>query len=326
MTMRKGWAALLALLAVGAFAPAMAAEESVADRALKSDAVCTKCHDESEAKPILSIYQTRHGVRADERTPTCQSCHGDSEKHVKGDPAQKGRAKPDVVFGTRTGAYTPDEAQSQASACIACHKNGARTHWSGSAHQSHDVVCSNCHKVHVPRDPVLTKSTQTEVCFACHKEQRAQTHRYSTHPLDAGKMGCSDCHNPHGSTGPVLMNKNTVNEVCYTCHAEKRGPFLWEHQPVGDDCTNCHTPHGSNNQPLLKTRAPYLCQDCHVADHGRTLYSGANLPGGAGPTVAGTQNNPLLQSPNAQANGRACLQCHSQIHGSNHPAGAKFLR
>ncbi|MEX8497584.1 MAG: hypothetical protein AB3X41_05410, partial [Leptothrix ochracea] len=42
------------------------------------DAVCTKCHDESEAKPLLSIYQTKHGVRADARTPSCQSCHGRS--------------------------------------------------------------------------------------------------------------------------------------------------------------------------------------------------------------------------------------------------------
>ena len=115
---------------------------------------------------------------------------------------------------------------------------------------------------------MLTKATQPEVCFTCHKTQRAQTHRISTHPLDAGKMACSDCHNPHGSTGPKLLVKNSVNETCYTCHAEKRGPFLWEHQPVIDDCTNCHTPHGSTNAPLLKARPPWLCQECHSGDHG----------------------------------------------------------
>ena len=82
------------------------------------------------------------------------------------------------------------------------------------------------------------------------------------------KMACSDCHNPHGSTGPTLLVKNSVNETCYTCHAEKRGPFLWEHAPVVDNCTNCHTPHGSANAPLLKARAPWLCQDCHSGDHG----------------------------------------------------------
>ena len=29
---------------------------------LSRDAVCTKCHDESEVKPVLSIFATKHGV------------------------------------------------------------------------------------------------------------------------------------------------------------------------------------------------------------------------------------------------------------------------
>jgi DmsE family decaheme c-type cytochrome len=172
---------------------------------------------------------------------------------------------------------------------------------------------------------VLNKVTQPEVCFTCHKDQRAQLHRISTHPVLAGKMGCSDCHNPHGSTGPKLLIKNSINETCLTCHDEKRGPFLWEHQPVSDDCTNCHTPHGSNNEPLLKARLPWLCQDCHSGDHARSVYSGANLAGGAVTSVNGTkpfQN----QAPNAQIVGRDCLNCHSLVHGSNSPAGAKFQR
>src|SRR5450759_5130232 len=74
-----------------------------AAKAMNRDAVCTRCHDESEAKPILAIYQTKHGVKADPRTPNCQSCHGESEKHLNGDPNQKGRAAPDVLFGTKRG-------------------------------------------------------------------------------------------------------------------------------------------------------------------------------------------------------------------------------
>lgn len=46
------------------------------------DSECTRCHDENEAKPILSIYQTAHGNKADARTPGCQSCHGESVKHI----------------------------------------------------------------------------------------------------------------------------------------------------------------------------------------------------------------------------------------------------
>jgi DmsE family decaheme c-type cytochrome len=267
------------------------------------------------------MYQTRHGVRADARTPTCQSCHGESANHLKGNVGGAGRPLPDIVF--KKGASSANAASS--AACIACHQSGKRQHWDGSQHQSRDLSCASCHSVHVKSDPVLSKATQPEVCFSCHKTERAQTHRISTHPLDAGKMTCSDCHNPHGSTGPKLLVKNTVNETCYTCHAEKRGPFLWEHAPVVDDCTNCHTPHGSSNTPLLKTRAPFLCQQCHSGDHGKNIYSGGNLPSGNITSVNGIQGV-ANQSPPAQLNGRACMNCHSLVHGSNNPAGAKFQK
>ena len=294
---------------------------------LKRDAVCTRCHDESETKPLLSIYQTRHGVTADARTPACQNCHGDSDKHVAGGKGEgnASRPSPDVVYGTKTTVNRASEAIKQEETCLACHRAGKRLMWDGSQHQSHDVPCAACHSVHVKSDPVLTKTTQPEVCFACHKTVRAQTHRISTHPIDAGLMACSSCHNPHGSVGPNLMIKNSVNDTCYTCHAEKRGPFLWEHQPVTDDCTNCHTPHGSTNAPLLKARPPWLCQECHSGDHGAQVNSGANLQNGAVTTVNGI--NPLANSgARIQMGGRACLNCHVLVHGSNHPAGAKFQR
>jgi DmsE family decaheme c-type cytochrome len=304
--------------------PAKARAEQ-AQNALKKDAVCTKCHDESEAKPVLSIYQTRHGQRGDVRAPMCISCHGASDNHVKGspDPEAKNRPAPDVVF--KKGVFPATAAQKQGGVCLTCHQSGLRQHWEGSQHEGRDIACSTCHKVHVSKDPVLNKATQQEICFTCHKEQRAQTHRFSSHPLDAGKMGCSDCHNPHGTNGPKLLIKKSVNETCYTCHPDRRGPFLWEHQPVQDDCTNCHTPHGSVNSPLLKTRLPQLCQQCHTGDHARTAYSGANLPGGNISTINGLK--PYQgQSGSNQVYSRDCLNCHSNIHGSNSPAGAKFQR
>jgi DmsE family decaheme c-type cytochrome len=304
--------------------PVLAADEpagpdAATQRSLARDKVCTTCHNEGWRVPILAIYQTRHGNKADARTPTCQSCHGESEPHVK-DP---GGSHPDVVFAANSKNVSP--ADDRNGACLTCHKTGLRTHWAGSEHQMQGLACSNCHTVHVNHDPVLNKFAQPDVCFACHETQRAQTHRFSTHPILAGKMACSDCHNPHGSTGPKLLVKNTVNETCYVCHAEKRGPFLWEHSSVVDDCTNCHTPHGSSITPLLKARVPWLCQECHSGDHGAAVNSGANLPSGNATTVNGMQ--PLAnQSPRAQTNARACLNCHVLIHGSNHPAGAKFQR
>lgn len=294
-----------------------------AQEALKKDAICTRCHDESESMPILAIYQTKHGVKGDPRTPSCQSCHGESENHLKGNVDGKGRPAPDVVFNKHT--FAASDAKVRAATCMTCHKGTNRTNWAGSQHENNGMACNDCHKVHAPVDKVRDRKTQTEVCFTCHKDQRADTHKISTHPIDAGKVICSDCHNPHGSVGPKLLKKATVTETCFTCHAEKRGPFLWEHQPVTEDCTNCHTPHGSNITPLLKSRPPFLCQECHDGPHNSQASYGslvAGIQGGNG-LVANT-TNPM--TPNTNAVGRACMNCHVMVHGSNSPAGAYLHR
>ena len=129
---------------------------------------------------------------------------------------------------------------------------------------------------------------------------------------------CSDCHNPHGSAGPTLLKKNTLNETCFLCHAEKRGPVLFEHQPVVENCANCHTPHGSNITPLLKDRPPFLCDDCHSGK----AHDASHLPGrnAGGQQVIGTT------SPDKSMVGRACMNCHVMVHGSNSPAGQFFQR
>jgi DmsE family decaheme c-type cytochrome len=127
-------------------------------------------------------------------------------------------------------------------------------------------------------------------------------------------MACSDCHNPHGSNAPAMLVKASVNQTCYTCHADKRGPVLWEHAPVAEDCGLCHATHGANRQALLTKTAPQLCQQCHAAaGHPSVARTGASLPGG----TAGGQAYLLAGG---------CINCHSQVHGSNHPAGAKLMR
>ena len=290
------------------------------DLVLRGDAKCTVCHDEADSPQLLAISKTKHGVKADGRTPTCTSCHGDSENHVNHKGSTK-PPKPDRTFGKNTA--TPAAVRNEA--CMSCHKGGMRTHWEGSQHASNDIACTSCHKVHTDHDAVRDKKTQSEVCFTCHKNERADSHKMSTHPLSAGKIGCSDCHNLHGSAGPKLLKKNTVNETCWTCHAEKRGPFLFEHQPVSESCLNCHTPHGSNITPLLKSRAPFMCQECHDGTHASGTPVGPNAAGyQAGFSTTTLAGAPAYPSKNNVGN--ACMNCHNMVHGSNSPAGGYLQR
>jgi DmsE family decaheme c-type cytochrome len=323
---------LLALCgAAGLAFPVLAADTpkpEAKDLILKGDAKCTGCHDEAdeptgratmlELNPgVLAIATTKHGAKGDARTPTCTDCHGESDNH-RGHKGKDKPPSPDRSF--RPMSSTP--AGERSAACLHCHKGDKRAHWEGSQHAVNDVACNSCHKVHAEHDKVREKKTQAEVCFACHKEERADTHKISTHPIGAGKVVCSDCHNLHGSGGPRLMKKNTVNETCWTCHAEKRGPFLFEHQPVVEDCTSCHTPHGSNITPLLKSRSPFLCQECHDGSHASGTPVALNAAGNQAGFVGATPAN----GPSKNNVGRGCMNCHSLIHGSNSPAGGYFQR
>lgn len=288
------------------------------DLALKGDAVCTRCHGADEEYPVLAIGRTKHGTIADKRTPTCTSCHGASETHVNRPADAKERPKPtityglppvrkddqpvDVYFGV-AGKRTSTPVGDRNSACLGCHEGGKRTHWQTSLHASRDVACTSCHQIHTSHDKVRDKRDQSQVCFTCHKEQRAQITRPSRHPIPEGKVTCSDCHNAHGSAGPKNLVRDNVNDTCYSCHMEKRGPFVRTHQPVQEDCSICHNPHGSTTANLLKARSPFLCQQCHEASsHQGNVATFA---------TTGTGANTLA---------RGCLNCHTQIHGTNNPA------
>lgn len=294
---------------VSAGSAAVAQQQAQANSDQGKAETCLKCHD---TPPATLILYTKHAQIADPRTPfagdQCQACHGASEAHLKKPPEGQKRALPDRSFG----ADSATTAQEQNQVCLNCHQGGARINWHMSQHEAADQPCATCHQTHAVRDPMLVKTTQVQACIGCHAERRADLYRRSRHPIREGIIACSDCHNPHGSFGSDNLVKASVNETCFMCHADKRGPFLWEHQPVTEDCTLCHLPHSSTQDKLLKMRAPQLCQTCHLAQfHPSTLYDGTDIP----PSAADIH---LLA--------RGCLNCHSRVHGSNHPSGPRLSR
>lgn len=302
-------ATVLAAIALATPLPALAEDKPAADAKSAAPAVaegsaaCLGCHEDN----MKGMLQTRHAVSSDGRTPwgsgkPCQACHGESVEHMS-DPT---KVKPSLTFGKTV------PAAQRSAPCLVCHQDGDRLRWASSAHSRNDIACNDCHNPHKAVQQALIASTQAGVCFDCHKDKRAASLKLSTHPIRTGWMPCSSCHSPHGSVNEAQLVKSTVNETCYVCHADKRGPHLWEHPPVADDCGNCHDPHGTNNPPLLNTRQPFLCQQCHMnSRHPSSVYSGANLP-------PSTSADKML--------GMSCLNCHSKIHGSNHPSGAVLMR
>jgi DmsE family decaheme c-type cytochrome len=265
---------------------------------------CVTCHTGQGD----SMKGTGHAQAKNPRTPAatlgCESCHGPGQAHV--DDEAKGHIK---KFKQMKPAEVSDT-------CLTCHNRGDHAAWEGSAHESRNLSCATCHSVHTPKsfESQLVKATQTELCAQCHRVQVVKTERAVAHmPVREGKMSCASCHNPHGSIANVkaLRVGSSVAESCISCHTEMRGPMLWEHAPVRESCATCHDPHGSSNDRMLNVRMPMLCQRCHVATrHPSSIYD----------------SNAISVNKSNRMFGRSCVNCHSNVHGSNHPSGQFFMR
>jgi len=311
------WGAALAVAAglglLGAPRASLAADEQAAAPAYseKGADTCLVCH--SDAK-VAGIFKTKHGAPGNADAPfghgqlQCESCHGPGAAHAgmtltDGKLAQVIRFAPDSAASVET----------QNGMCLGCHETSTRHLWAASGHASAGLSCADCHKAHDPADKVLRTGTQSEVCFDCHKTQKANSLKPYAHPIRQGEMACSSCHQPHGSTTRAALKGATVNETCYSCHPDLRGPFVWEHAPVSEDCTLCHDQHGSIHPAMLKQRPPFLCQTCHSASgHPSVAYGPNALPGGTAPSQAVVAGS--------------CTNCHTQVHGSNHPSGRSLTR
>ena len=274
---------------------------------------CLKCHDIDSKKSAIGIFNNVHGKADIKASPfaqlQCESCHGPLGKHGK--KVRKGKLRePMITFGLQS-LVTADK---QNSVCLSCHANRPLLAWQGSSHQNEQVPCASCHQMHKQQetDPILVKQQQNKLCGRCHQEQLRASNQRSSHPLKGGQMACSDCHNAHGSFNEHELSRESTNQTCNQCHSEKRGPLLWEHAPVTEDCAICHDAHGSINANLLKQRTPQLCRDCHIpADHPSPMQSSDHV---------------TTNFKSAFLFGKNCLNCHSLVHGSNHPSGQTFQR
>lgn len=315
---RTGMAAMAVLLA----GLAGNAQAQTADATYIGEQACIKCHqiEDSHFKHTPMAKAFRLNPKNEAERNVCEACHGPGSLHAKSEKDKN------LIISFTKGWGTPVEKQ--VAQCQTCHKGGNRIHWEGSAHASQQMSCTDCHNpmAKISANGLLKKAGISETCLSCHTQQRAEFMKRSHKPVLEGKMACADCHNPHGTTSKALLKTDTVNETCYSCHAEKRGPMIWEHAPVRESCLNCHNAHGSNHDKLLAAARPFLCQQCHAnTNHPSAFYNASQLPNANGNAQTSTAGG-AAAGLNSRVMGRSCVTCHAQIHGSNHPAGARFQR
>ncbi len=185
---------------------------------------------------------------------------------------------------------TDEEAEAgQAEACEACHGPGS------------------LHLEDVDDKSKIIRADAETACFNCHLDVKGKFMLQHHHPVPEGRMFCYDCHDMHGSDvratgGKMLLGAGLLgqDEKCFKCHKEQRGPFVFEHEAMREGCTVCHTPHGSINDKLLVAGQTITCIRCHIEGSQGEFHH---------------NTYPIATLYN-------CIDCHSQVHGSNNAASS----
>jgi predicted CXXCH cytochrome family protein len=181
-----------------------------------------------------------------------------------------------------------------------------------------NIGCESCHgpgSVHSKSGgalgTIVNPGRSPETCFQCHVNLRGQFQQASTHPVLAGQMSCSDCHEPHqGSARPESGTQLAVlNETCTKCHAQQGGPFVFEHEGLRDGCVTCHDPHGTANAKMLRVRNQNLCLQCHFQQQ---TTAGQLL-------IGGRDHASFISRGTCWSAG-----CHEAVHGSHVNRSLRF--
>jgi DmsE family decaheme c-type cytochrome len=264
-------------------------------------AACAMCH-EAETSTFGRNPHSKMVLAHGGKGVTCEGCHGSAKEHIDG-----GGDASKIFSFTRA---TADQVEKK---CLTCHQ-GDHEAFQRSAHAEAKVVCTSCHSVHQPQaqnDPQLLRASQQTLCTQCHKDVKSSFSKPFHHKVNEGLMKCTDCHDPHG-TFEKSMTKTAAqqDQVCVKCHQENAGPFIYEHPVVKTEgCTFCHSPHGSSNPRLLaRNNLNQLCLQCHTGTEASHKSDGRIFNAGGPPTSPAHDQSMQYTS---------CIECHSQIHGSN---------
>lgn len=257
---------------------------------LQKDKGCLNCHN-----PHASM-RAEHLLK-NEMPALCTECH------------QTNRS----FFARRHMNYKVDDSN-----CNSCHN----THGSNKKGILYDNVhapvaekkCIQCHPSPTAANALQTKQEGMVLCRECHQDMIAETlDRNRLHWPLADKVGCLNCHSPHGTKEKNLLNDTQV-KVCGQCHADTVELQRWSKEnpknknlcePVKKgDCVSCHSPHAADNILLITQEniSIDLCGKCHE------WQSHSTHP--IGEKAIDKRNNNLTVE---------CLSCHQGCGTGNKP-------
>lgn len=163
--------------------------------------------------------------------------------------------------------------------CTSCHNpHGSNTRGMLFDNAHIPLVKKKCGECHVgPSSPkaFATKKQGIELCEQCHEKMIRRTFDNNRlHWPIVDKVGCLNCHSPHGTKEKKLL-KGPIVKVCGTCHSDTvvlqkwsidnpKNPKLCEPVKKGN-CIACHSPHASDYVLLLPEESISigLCGRCH---------------------------------------------------------------
>jgi len=177
-----------------------------------------------------------------------------------------------------------------------------------------------------------TKKQGTALCQQCHRDMiNKALSKNRVHAPLTDKVGCLNCHNPHGSKQKNLI-ETYMADTCGKCHQDTVQLQEWSInnpknkglcEPVKKgNCSSCHAPHSADNVLLIDQQniSIDLCGKCHKWESHSTHPSGAkvidprdknlNAECLSSHKACGTGNKPAMMP--FEATYDLCIQCHPE--------------